>query len=175
MKNYKYIFLSSIIIFMLTVVVHFAYDLFKFNVMAVFFPTNESIFQHMKMIYTSFIIFYLGLNIIKRRYGYNNILLTSLISVSSTIIFFLVIYLPVRFRFGEVMIFTFILLFISIMIGQIISYSFLEKENYKGLNIISLMVIILLYIMFSYLTFYPIHSDIFWDSEHETYQRVIKN
>jgi len=175
MKNYKYIFLSSIIIFMLTVIVHFTYDVLKFNVIAVLFPTNESIFQHMKMIYTSFIIFYLGLNIVKRRWKYNNLLLTNLISVSSTIIFFLIIYLPFRFRFGEVMIFTFILLFISIMVGQMIGYSFLKKEDYIGLNIISLIIMIMFYIIFAYLTFNPIHNDIFWDPEHETYQRVIKN
>lgn len=174
MKNFKYAVISSIIIFMLTVVVHFVYDILNFDLIAIFFPTNESIFQHMKMIYTSFFIYYLVLYIIRRRLKFNNIFLTNLISVVITIVFFLVIYLPFRFRFGEVMIFTFILLFISILLGQYLSYSYLKKEDAKTINIFSLIVIAIIFIIFAYLTFNPIHNDMFWDPEHETYEKVTK-
>ena len=174
MKNIKYILISSISIFMLTVLVHFVYDILKLDVIAIFFPVNESIFQHMKMIFTSFFIFYLILYFMKRRFSYSNIFLTNIISVTITIIFFLCVYLPIRFRFGEIMIVTFILLFISIMLGQALTYSFLKKDNYRSLNILSIIIIAIIFTILGYLTFKPIHNDMFWDPEHETYEKVTK-
>ena len=159
---------------MLTVLVHFVYDILKLDIIAIFFPTNESIFQHMKMIFTSFFIFYAILYFMKRRFKYNNIFLTSIISVTICIVFFLTIYLIVRFRFGEVMIFTFILLFISIMLAQALSHNFLKKDNYTILNILSIIIIVMVFAGFGYFTFNPLHNDMFWDYEHETYEKVTK-
>ena len=174
MKNIKYILISSISIFMLNVLVHYVYNILPFDIVAIIFPTNESIFQHVKMIFTSFLIFYLILFFMKRRFKYNNIFLTNIISVPISIIFFLSIYLIIRFRFGEIMIVTFILLFISIMLGQALSYNFLKKDNDASLNMLSLIIIVIIFIIMGYFTFNPIHNDMFWDSEHETYEKVTK-
>lgn len=174
MKNIRYSFISSIILFLVMTLVHFVYNILNIDIIAMFFPTNESIFQHMKMIFTGFFIYYLLLFFIRRRWNFNNIFLTNLISVVICIVFFLIIYLPVRFRFGENMIFTFILLFISIWLGQYLSYSFLKKDNYDSLNILSLTVIIVTSLILAYFTFNPLHNDIFWDPEHETYEKVTK-
>ena len=72
------------------------------------------------------------------------------------------------------MIVTFILLFISIMLGQGLSYNFLEKDNDTSLNIIALIIIVIIFIVMGYLTFNPLHNDMFWDPEHETYEKVTK-
>lgn len=72
------------------------------------------------------------------------------------------------------MIVTFILLFISIMLGQALTYSFLKKDNYYSLNILSIIIIAIVFIIMGYFTFNPIHNDMFWDSEHETYEKVTK-
>ena len=159
---------------MLNVLVHYVYNILSFDIIAIIFPTNESIFQHMKMIFTSFFIFYLILFFMKRRFKYNNIFLTNIISVLVSIIFFLSIYLIIRFRFGEIMIVTFILLFISIMLGQALSYNFLKKDNDASLNMLSLIIIVITFIIMGYFTFNPLHNDMFWDSEHETYEKVTK-
>lgn len=174
MKNIRYSFISSIILFLVMSLVHFVYNILNIDIIAMFFPTNESIFQHMKMIFNSFFIYYLVLFFIRRRWNFNNIFLTNLISVCICIVFFLSIYLPFRFRFGEVMIFTFILLFISIWLGQYLSYNFLKKDNYNSLNILSLMVIIITSLILAYFTFNPLHNDIFWDPDNETYEKVTK-
>lgn len=174
MKNFKYILISSIILFIIMSLTHFVYERVNNDIIAVFFPTNESIFQHMKMIYTSYFIFYLFLFILRKKLKLNNIFLSNLISSLVTIIFFLVIYIPIRFRFGDNMIFTFILLFIAIIIGQISSRKILKGEKQKYLDILSLLNISLIFIIFAYFTFNPIHNDIFWDKKHETYERVIK-
>lgn len=72
------------------------------------------------------------------------------------------------------MIFTFILLFISILFGQYISSFFLQKENYKYLDFGSIIIILIIFIINAYFTFNPIKNFIFWDPEHETYERVLK-
>lgn len=150
------------------------FDIFQNDIIAIFFNTNESIFQHMKMIFTCFFIFYFILFIVRRKFDFENVFLTNLIASISCISFFLIIYIPVYLRFGESMIFTFILLFISILFGQIISANFLVKENYKYLNIISIILISIIFIISSYLTFNPMENFIFWDPQHETYERVFK-
>ena len=174
MRNLKYIFVSSIILFGVMSLVHFVYDILNFDIIAIFFPTNESIFQHMKMIFTGFFLYYLVIYFFRRRLEFDNIFLTNLISSVITIVFFLVICLPVRFRFGENMIFTFILLFISIFIGQFISYTYLKKDENKTLNMISIGIMAIIFIIFAYFTFNPMQNEYFWDPEHETYNRIIK-
>lgn len=174
MKNFKYILISSIIIFVLCFPAHFLFDIIENDIIAAFFPTNESIFQHMKMVFSCFFIFYFGLFIIRKRLKYENIFLTNLISSMTTIILFLIIYIPTYLRFGENMIFTFILLFLTIIVGQYISSRFLKKKDYKQIEVLSIILIAIVFIISGYLTYHPIESFIFWDPEHETYQRVLK-
>lgn len=72
------------------------------------------------------------------------------------------------------MILTFILLFLAIMFGQVMGSIFLEKGDYKVINIISLILIGIIFIINGYLTYKPIDNMIFWDPEHETYGIVSK-
>ena len=126
------------------------------------------------MIFTGFFLYYLVIYFLRRKLEFDNTFLTNLISSVTTIVFFLVIYLPIRFRFGENMIFTFILLFISIFIGQFISYTYLKKDYNKGVNLISIIIIAIIFIIFAYFTFNPMQNEYFWDPEHETYNRIVK-
>lgn len=174
MKNFKYILISSIIIFLLCFPAHFVFDILENDIIAVFFPTNESIFQHMKMVFTVFFIFYFILFIVRRKFHFENVLLTDLISSISTITFFLVIYIPIYLRFGEHMILTFILLFLAILFGQYIGSRFLEKTDYRQIDILSIILISIIFIICGYLTYHPMENFIFWDPEHETYERVLK-
>ena len=72
------------------------------------------------------------------------------------------------------MIFTFILLLVSIFLGQLISKAFLEQDEYHYLDIISVVVIAIIFIIFGYLTYNPPENFLFWDSQSETYERVFK-
>ena len=174
MKKNKYILISSIIIYILTFIAHFVFDVFQNDIVAIFFNTNESIFQHMKMIFTCFFIFYFILFIVRRKFSYKNIFIVNLISSISTIVFFLIIYIPTYLRFGESMIFTFILLFISILFGQFISTFIIQKEDYKYLEFGSILLLLIIFIVNSYLTYNPIRNFMFWDPQHETYEIVLK-
>ena len=55
--NLKVIKILSVFgIFLLSFITHNGYDIFPNTLTSFFFPVNESIFEHMKMIYTDYII-----------------------------------------------------------------------------------------------------------------------
>ena len=174
MKNLKYVLISSVIIFLLNFLSHFMFNIFTNDIISVLFPTNESIFQHMKMIFTTYFIFYFISCILRKKLKIENIFLSNLVSAIFGITLFLIIYLPVYFLFGEIMIFTFILLFISIFISQLVSTIFLFRKDDKHLEILSIIFISILFIISGYLTFHPIKNFFFYDNANDTYERVIK-
>lgn len=72
------------------------------------------------------------------------------------------------------MIFTFILLFTTILLDQMVGSIFLKKGDYGVINIISIILIAIIFIINGYLTYQPIENMIFWDPQHETYEIVSK-
>lgn len=72
------------------------------------------------------------------------------------------------------MVFTFILLFIAILFGQYIGSYVIQEEQYKYMDFISIILLLILLIVNGYLTYYPVENFLFWDPEHETYEKVLK-
>lgn len=158
-------------IFILCFPFHFIYDWFPNFLFSIFFPVNESIWEHMKLIYTSFVVFgifdYLLLK--KHNIKYNNFLLQLFIVPIIGIIIFLAIFIPIYNILGENMLITLTLLFLIILIEQIISYYLLRANNIKYQNIIGIIGIIVVYIIFGYLTYKPINNKIFFDESNSKY------
>ena len=50
-------YLAVIGIFILNFVFHFTYDLLPNTLFSILFPVNESIFEHQKMIFSSFVFY----------------------------------------------------------------------------------------------------------------------
>ena len=170
MKNIVKILIRSVIIYLLNFPAHFLFGYFPNNFTALFFPVNESIFQHMKMIFTCYVIFYLIIKIFK--YKEENITTKCLISSLSCIIFFLIIYIPIYLNYNENLVFTLILLFLSIVFGEFITS--LININSKNVNDISIIIIILILILNAYLTFNPLDNFLFFDPMNKTYKIVYK-
>ena len=139
MKNLKYIIISNIIIFAVNFPAHFFFDFVPLKLIGWFFPVNESIFQHMKMIFTSFFIVYIIFYLLRRKFNFKNVFFSNLIASLSCICIFLIIYLPVYLNMGENMIFTLILLFICIFLGQLIS-SYLLINHYQTFSFMILNI-----------------------------------
>lgn len=167
----KFLTINIFIILALTFVSHFVYNLIPVNFLAIFFPVNESIYEHMKMIFTSFLlsgfIDYFLMN--KLKVEHNNFITNILITSITTIISFLIIWLPIYYRIGENFILTIIILFIAICISQIVAFYILSMNNNKILNYISLAIIIIMIIVFAYFTFNPLYNEFFFDSMAEKY------
>lgn len=158
-------------IFILCFPFHFMYEWFSNILFSIFFPVNESVFEHMKMLFTS-IIFYGILDFLFLKFFHqkrDNFLASLFLSASLSIPVFLIIYLPFYYLIGENMPLNLICLFITIVISQFISYLVLKSNNLKNLNMASVAGIILVYIIFGFLTYYPPILDLFYDSLNEKY------
>ena len=166
--NLKIIKILSVFgIFLLSFITHYGYDISPNVVTSFLFPVNESIFEHMKMIYTAYIIWsIIEYFLLKRNNSTNNFKPSLFISLLFNIVFFLILFLPVYYRLGHSLPITLIIYFISILVSQIVSYIILKSN--KKLNFLdknsSLFLLILLMILI-YLTYYPPKNDLFIDKE----------
>lgn len=168
-KKLKIIML--IVTFFLAFPFHFVYDKLPNFIFSIFFSVNESIWEHMKLLYTTIIfsgiIEYI---IIKRKHiEVNNFLLSIFISALLSIPIYLLMFLPIYYRIGENFIVAITIMFITIAISEIISYYILKTDNIRYSNIISLLFIIFSYIIFGYLTYNPIEIPLFFDPMEEKY------
>ena len=84
-----------ILAFLLSFPIHFIYDIFPSFFTSIIAPVNESIWEHMKIIYTSILLSSIIEYFIykKKRYDTNNFFISIPISSILGIIFYLVIYL----------------------------------------------------------------------------------
>ncbi len=159
------------VIFLLCFPLHFLYDWLPNSLFSIFFPVNESIWEHMKLIYTSFVFYgifdYLLLK--KNKINFNNFLIQLFLIPIMTIVIYLIIFIPIYNNIGENMIVSISLLAVVIMIEQILSYFILQYKEIKYQNIVGIIGIILIYIIFGYLTYKPIENYIFYDSVKDKY------
>jgi hypothetical protein len=170
--NLKQIKVISIIgIFLISFISHFMYDIFPCTLTSFFFPVNESIWEHMKILFTSTIIYgiidYLLLK--KNNISYNNfkyqLFLTSLLNV----IIYLILYLPLYLIIGEKLIISILLMLVVYSITEVISYYILKEKNKRIANYLAIPLIIICYLIFIYLTYYPPKVFIFYDTLNKIY------
>jgi len=169
MKKFKIIAVFGI--FAISFLCHFAFDTFPCIFSSIIFPVNESIWEHMKILFTSTILYgiidYMLLK--KNKIDFNNFSLQLFTSAFSAIIIFLIIFLPIYNLIGENLPVTLVIMFITYAICQYISFKILKLKEYKILNILSIIAIIIMYIIFGYFTYYPIENDFFIDPTNKTY------
>ena len=163
--------ISTIGIFLLCFLFHFIYDWLSCTFTAVFFPVNESIWEHMKLLFSA-VCFYSIIDFIileKFKVSYNNFFTSIFISAISIIPIYLIMFLPIYYKVGENMIITIGIMLVAIIISQVISYNILNSRDFDKLNIVSLILIIISYIVFAYLTYHPIKNELFFDTQEEKY------
>lgn len=168
-KNIKLI--SIILAFIFSFFAHFTYEWFHNVFTSILFPINESVWEHMKIIYISIILASIVEYIIykKKDIKVNNFSI-SIPSVSIIgIILYLAIYYPIEIVFGHNLIISIILLFIIYIICEVISYYILKSPKIKYQNTIGIILIIISYIVFAYLTYNPPKIPLFIDPQNNTY------
>ena len=90
------------------------------------------------------------------------------LEVSLSILIFLIIYLPVYHFTGSVFILNIIVLFISLYFVNIISFYILSLRPLHK-EVLSIIGIILVYILFGILTYYPPRNYLFFDKVEKKY------
>lgn len=162
---------STIIIFILCFPLHFLYEFIPTTITSIFVPVNESIWEHMKLIFTGSMIYYLVEYIIlyKNKDIPNNYCLATLLSSILAIIIYLVVFLPLYYNGIENMFLTLVILFITIAIESYIHYIITRINEINYQKSIAIIGIIIVYIIFGILTYNPPKTDLFFDTEHEKY------
>ena len=157
-------------IFLLAFPIHFLYDFIPNFLTSIFVPVNESIWEHMKILYTTYLI-YGGIEylLFREKIKWNNYSLQLFLVPLFGIMIYLSIYLPLFNIFGENMIISIVLLFIIIAIEQLISYTILNMDEIRYQRLIGIVGIIVVYIIFTYLTYNPPENYLFYDMKDEKY------
>ena len=171
MNNKKVLFIATITIFLSMFLFHNIYNWFPNFLTASFFPVNESLFEHLKLMFTTQIIISLIIYLILKlkKIKFSNYLLGLLISTIVTISLFFLIYLPIYNRFGENLFLTMSIYLITLIIGNIIFYLISKRKHEFLLNLISLVIISIIVVILIYFTFNPLKNDFFFDSIEEIY------
>lgn len=171
MNNKKVLFIETITIFLSMFLFHNIYNWFPNFLTASFFPVNESLFEHLKLMFTTQIIISLIIYLILKlkKIKFSNYLLGLLVSTIVTISLFFLIYLPIYNRFGENLFLTMSIYLITLIIGNIIFYLISKRKHEFLLNLISLVIISIIAVILIYFTFNPLKNDFFFDSIEEIY------
>lgn len=169
--NKKVLFINTIIIFLSLFLFHNIYNLFPNFLTSFLFPVNESLFEHLKLMFTSEIIISLiTLLVLKlKNIKFSNYILGLLIGVIVTISLFFLIYLPIYNRYGENLILTMTIYLITLIVGNIIFYLISKRKHNYLINSISLVIIIVITGILGYLTYNPVKTPFFFDPINEIY------
>lgn len=163
-------------IFIISFACHFLYDLLPNPIFSIFSPVNESIFEHMKIIFSSILIYSpIEYFIFKsKKIPFNNFLLSNLIMGISGIIIYLIIFIPIYNMIGENMLISISLLLLVYIIVEFIGTFLLRKHKIAFSNIIAILGIIIVYTIFGYLTYFPIQGELFIDPIKNQYGIIQK-
>lgn len=169
--NLKKIKIISILIaFALCFPLHFLYDKFPNFITSIFAPVNESIWEHMKILFGSIILTGViqKIYMIIKKEKINNICFSNLIGALLSIPIYLLIFLPIYSIIGESMVLAISVMLIAIIIAEFISYKIMLVKDLK-LEKITIIFVILTYAIFTLLTYYPVKNNLFIDKKTSTY------
>lgn len=165
MKKIKII--NVFIAFGLSFAWHFLYKIIPFSWI---FPVNESIWEHMKIIFYSLLIVSIIEYFIyqKKKISFHNYNISLMVKSILGIMIYLIIFIPVYLIIGENMIFAISLMFGTYALMEYISYKILNSEE-LGIKTLPLIIVVLGAVLLVILTYYPLHNFIFFDSKSYGY------
>ncbi len=171
MNSKKMIIINTLLATAISFLVHYIYKIIPNYITAIFFPVNESIWEHMKMLTTTILVSSIIEYFINKKYNIinNNYLLSSAIKSIIIIPIYLLIFLPIFYTIGENMIVAITVMIISIFIVNYINYKLLQLDYIKYEKCIGASIIIITYIAMGILTFKPLKNDLFLDTKEEKY------
>ncbi len=157
--------LGTIIAFMACFPLHFLYDKVPNFITGIISPVNESIFEHMKIIFGSILISGVIQKIIVKikHLNYKNVCISNVIAALSSVFIFLIIYLPIYYTIGEIFPLTIFLMLIVIIISQVITIYIINIKKDLKMENLAIVFVIIIYVLFTYLTYNPLKCDLFRD------------
>lgn len=162
--------INVVLFFALSFLWHFVYDWFPNFLTAIFFPVNESIWEHMKIIF-GVIVFGSLISLIimnKFKVKYNNFYVEVVSKAVLGVIFYLIIFIPLYKWLGENMFISIGLMALTYLFVEFIGYKILNLDE-LGIKVMPIVLIILCYALFTLLTYYPRHNFLFFDEIRFSY------
>lgn len=162
--------INVFVFFALSFLWHFIYDWFPSVFTAIFFPVNESIWEHMKIIF-GVIIFGSLISLILMhifKIKHNNFYVEIITKAILGVLFYLLIFIPLYKIFGENMFIAITLMLITYIFVEFIGYKILVLDE-LNIKVLPIVLTILSYILFALLTFYPRHNFLFFDEVNLSY------
>lgn len=164
-KNIFYLFVITVVLFAVGTAMHFGIEIFgRTSITAIFFPTDESLFQHLKLGVYPLLAFYIALAIYKKikKEPINNIALAAAVSVFVFMIFVISFFFTYTGIIGtNILILDIASLFIGIFLGLVVGYQITEFKSKPLFNWISVVFIIFVVFFLIYFTFYPPNTPLF--------------
>lgn len=146
-----------IFLFLLSFLWHFMYDWIPCVLTSIFFPVNESIWEHMKII---FYVLLIGSILEKKN---NNYYLCLMVKPLVGVLFYLILFIPLYLIFGESMILSLSLMLFTYIIMELLGIK-ISKQEELNIKVLPIIIVILCITLFSMLTYYPLHNFLFFDS-----------
>lgn len=181
MKKLTYVIsASSIVIFLLSALFHFIYKWSGYNsIIGVIAPINESIFQHVKMIFLPIVIFYLISYLIFRNKMFineNKWAIYPIITFVVTTIIIVISYYTLNYGFNISSMFLDILsLFIGLVASAIICIRLeISSVDFQIPYYVSIVVLAVIFGLLIYFNYFPIEVNFFFDKVNSTYGAVKK-
>ncbi len=167
MNKKRFVIINTIVTFLLGFLVHGMYEWFP-SVITSIFPVNESLYEHVKLVYLSPIFSVLIVGAFYK-YKINNIFYGMFVSIIFNILFFYMLYLPIYYLLGNSMIMTLIVYFISIIASNYIYYLVIKDDKKKNYNLLGIIASIIGILFLTYFSYHPLNGDFFRDPENNTY------
>ena len=177
-KINRIIFLASIVIFALVSVAHFLYKWTNYNeFVGSFVATNESIFQHIKMVFYCVIIYYFATYFIfgnKYKINMKKWMFYPIITFVITTLTIISMYYVLLYGFSlESAIINICSLLVGLILSSLICIHIQKRIRVFNLSTnVSLIAIFVLAITLTYFHYNPMNVDFYYDNEHNTYQNV---
>ena len=164
-RNKLFVILNVVGIVGLSFLFHNLFKWFPSYITSIF-PVNESLYEHLKMIFVTDIIISLIIYAIFMAKGITikNFYWALLITTVFNILIFYLPYLPIYYQFGEHMAITIGLYILSVIISQLINYIIISKKKMDNIyNTLSIFIIIIIFGILMYFTYNPLRNDFFKD------------
>lgn len=172
-KNNKLIVIvNTIAIFFAMFLFSFMYEWFPNFLTAAIFPVNESLFEHLKLMFSSTMIVSLIVFFIfkLKHIKINNYFLGLFLSTLLQIVLYFIVYIPLYNHFGENLVIAMGLYLIVLIISEYSFYLIMTKiKNNDLYNAISTILLSISFFVLVYLTFNPRINDFFFDPIEEKY------
>lgn len=150
--------------FLISFVAHFLYSIIPFPLFAIYFPINESIFEHTKLTFTPIILTYLFFYIkFRKNFNMKKFLSSMIISISLTLVTMLSLYYITQLVFKkEIVLVSILCLLTAIIVGQLIAI-YTYNSNIEWSIDLSIYILITVTFTLLILTIHPPALNFFTD------------